>query len=199
MKRFFIILFTTLLISGFAFAQEDDGDEYDDGYVYEANGAGDQFLKFGLGGQAPLNFGGSVRKGNGSLYWGGDIELGYYRFFNSWFGVGGEITLAYNLSVGNKILVMLPITGGVLLQPSIGKFEFPCFFNVGLAYETWQNMNYFPSFTAKASVGAFYRINESFSVGVSGNGLWIPQWFKDSSKNWNGLFADINVTVRYHL
>ncbi len=199
MKRFFIILFTTLLISGFAFAQEDDGDEYDDGYVYEANGAGDQFLKFGLGGQAPLNFGGSVRKGNGSLYWGGDIELGYYRFFNSWFGVGGEITLAYNLSVGNKILVMLPITGGVLLQPSIGKFEFPCFFNVGLAYETWQNMNYFPSFTAKASVGAFYRINESFSVGVSGSGLWIPQWFKDSSKNRNGLFADINVTVRYHL
>lgn len=199
MKRFFIILFTTLLISGFAFAQEDDGDEYDDGYVYEANGAGDQFLKFGLGGQAPLNFGGSVRKGNGSLYWGGDIELGYYRFFNSWFGVGGEITLAYNLSVGNKILVMLPITGGILLQPSIGKFEFPCFFNVGLAYETWQNMNYFPSFTAKASVGAFYRINESFSVGVSGNGLWIPQWFKDSSKNRNGLFADINVTVRYHL
>ena len=37
MKRFFIILFTTLLISGFAFAQEDDGDEYDDGYVYETN------------------------------------------------------------------------------------------------------------------------------------------------------------------
>ena len=199
MKRFFIILFTTLLISGFAFAQEDDGDEYDDGYVYEANGAGDQFLKFGLGGQAPLNFGGSVKKGNGSLYWGGDIELGYYRFLNSWFGVGGEIALAYNLSIGNKILVMLPVTGGVLLQPSIGKFEFPCYFNIGIAYQTWQNMNYFPSFTAKASVGAFYRINESFSLGITGTGFWIPQWFKDSSKNMNGLFADINISVRYHL
>ena len=28
--------------------------------------------------------------------------------------------------------------------------------------------------------------------------LWIPQWFKDSSKNYNGLFETAAIGLRYH-
>ena len=45
MKRLLSFLFTSFLVITAVFAAE-PGDEYDDGYIYEQNGAGDQFLKF---------------------------------------------------------------------------------------------------------------------------------------------------------
>ena len=58
MKRFISILSVILLLSAAVFADDyyDDDEEYDDGYVYEQNGAGDQFLKIDLAANFPLNF-----------------------------------------------------------------------------------------------------------------------------------------------
>ena len=190
MKRFFSTILLVLICTTAIFAQ-DQGDEYDDGYVYEQNGAGDQFVKINIGLQIPLNFG-------GQLHNGGSLHLGYYRFLNGWFAMGGELTASYNVSIGNKVLVMVPVTFGVLFQPSYDKFEFPIYINMGLGYETWQNMNYYPSFIAKISAGGYYRLNEMCSVGLSLDYFFIPETYSDSSKNFCAHFMGITIGARYH-
>lgn len=185
MKRFLSIFTVLLILSGTAITAQEQGDEYDDGYEYKNNGAGDNFFKFGLGAIFPLNF-------DNHLWPGGIAELGYYRFLSEWFAVGCDFSGTYNLSIGNKTLVMLPITLGCMFQPSFGNFEFPIYLNAGLGYETWQNMNYFPSFVLKASGGVFYRINDMISLGGLSSFLWIPQ--NDKS----GSFLTASIGLRYH-
>lgn len=194
MKRFISLLIIFLTLSGFVFSQdyEDDSeDSYDDVYVYDSNGAGDKFLKIGIGALFPLNF-------QKQLKTGGEITIGFYRFLSKTIAVGGEFTPTYNQTIGDKVLVMFPITGGIMFQPCIGKFEFPMFAEIGIANETWQNMEIFPTFVTKLSAGAYYRITDSISLGFSTEFLWMPQWFKDTSKNFNGLFETAAINLRYH-
>lgn len=199
MKKLLSILLTLIIFTGIAFADDNEGDEYIDDYIYEANGAGDQFLKMNLGVHIPLNFGGSVKKGDGTLYPGGVVNAGYYKFINSWLALGGEVTASYNVSVGNKILLTLPLSFGMLAQPTIGNFEFPFFLTLGMAYETWQNIDNFPSLSIGASGGVFYRFTEPFSMGISCNYIFIQQWVKgDKTKNANGQFMGISLGARYH-
>ncbi|MBR4179167.1 MAG: hypothetical protein IKR45_00560 [Treponema sp.] len=197
MKRLFSILIILLTFTTLIFAQESDEpatdeDGFPDVYVYDSNGAGDQFLKLALGAIIPLNF-------QHQLKTGGEATIGYYRFLTKNFALGGEFSATYNQSIGEKILVMIPITFGIMYQPYIGKFEFPLFAQVGLATQTWQNMEIFPTLATKLSAGAFYRISDSISLGLSTDFVWIPQWFpKDPSKNFNGLFETANISLRYH-
>lgn len=190
MKRFISILAVLCILSSGVFAQE-EGDVYDDGYVYTQNGFGDQCLKIDLGALFPLNFG-------NHLYVGGTADLGYYYFLNSWMAIGGEVTATYNVSLGEKILVMLPVTLGFMFQPSVWKFEFPITVTAGVGYETWQNMNYFPSLAVKGSAGMYYRLTDSWSFGLNSQFMWIPQWFKDPKKNVDGLFMTASLGARYH-
>lgn len=190
MKRLFSIFMAICLCSVFAFADE-QGDEYDDGYVYEQNGAGDQFIKFGLNGFFPLNF-------KNQLYTGGSIDFGYYQFISNKIAIGGEVNLSYNTSIGHESIYQVPFTFGAMFMPSINKFEFPLTAGIGFGYQTWANMSYFPSLAAKASAGVFYRVSETFSIGTESAFLCIPEWVKDSSKNYTGLFATLNVTAKFH-
>jgi len=190
MKRLFSIFLAICLCSICVFAAE-QGDEYDDGYVYEQNGAGDQYIKFGINGMFPLNFG-------NQLSTGGAIDIGYYRFMSSKIAVGGEATLSYNISIGHEPLYMIPITFGAMFMPSVGNFEFPLTAGIGFGLQSWANMTYFPSLAAKASAGTFYRFTETFSLGAETAIMCIPQWVKDSSKNYTGLFATLNITAKFH-
>ena len=191
MKRFLSTLLILFFCSAFIFAEEDQGDEYDDGYVYEQNGSGDRFIKISIEGLFPLNF-------NKQLKTGGSIELGYYKFLNKWFALGGEFLASYNISIGKKVLVMLPFTVGALFQPSYEKFEFPIYVTTGISYESFQSQDYFPSFTFKVSPGAYYRLNEMCSLGLSSTFMWIPQWYSDPTYNKNGLFMTLAIGARYH-
>ena len=193
MKRFFSLLIIFLTFSVFLFAQETDNNDIteDEVYVYASNGAGDQFLKINLGAIFPLNF-------KGQLKTGGKASIGYFKFLTENLAVGGELGATYSISIGEKVLVMIPITLGIMYQPYIGNFEFPLFAEIGMANQTWQNMEIFPSFTAKLSAGAYYRITDSVSLGISTDFLWVPEWFKDTSKNFNGLFETAEIGLRYH-
>ena len=193
MKRFISILSAVLLLSAAVFADEyEDDEEYDDGYVYDQNGAGDQFLKIDLGANFPLNF-------NGKIYVGAGASVGYYYFLNSSFALGGDAIIGYNVSIGNKPLITVPITVGAMFQPIAGKFEFPLMLNIGIASTTCQTMTYFPSFSAKFSAGAYYRYSESWSFGLSTNTYWIPQWISgESEKSDHGFFTTLGLSVRYH-
>ncbi len=191
MKRLLSIISMLVILCSACIYADEQGDEYDDGYVYTQNGKGDRMFKFGLDGFAPLNF-------NNKLYFGGAVNLGFYQFLNTWLAIGGETTLSYNASIGNKVLITAPITFGVIAQPTAGKMEFPLGAGIGIGYETWQSMQYFPSLVARANAGAFYRINEAFSVGSEATFFWIPQWVADSKQNYNGLFLSFSISARYH-
>ncbi len=190
MKKIISIIAIICLCTTFVFADE-EGDEYDDGYVYEQNGSGDQFLNINLAFNFPLNFDEQINTGFGA-------GLGYFRFIDKNLALGGDLIIGYNVTVGQKALVVVPITFGVLYQPYIGKFEFPLTLSVGFATSSCQGMTYFPSFSMKTSASAFFRIAESWSAGVTGYFFWIPQWFSDSSKNDNGFFATAGLSARYH-
>lgn len=190
MKRFFSIILIFALCSAFIFADE-PGDEYDDGYVYTQNGQGDQFLKLELSGLFPLNFGKQV-------YPGGALSIGFYRFISEQFALGGDAIVGYNLTIGEKSLIHVPVTLGAMFQPYAGKFEFPIFAGIGISSITSQGQNYFPAFTAKIEAGAFFRFSESWSFGISSNVFMIPQVFKDESKNFTGFFCTANLSARYH-
>lgn len=191
MKKLFSIIAILFLCSSMFLAADDEGDEYDDGFVYEQNGAGDQFLKIDLMANFPLNFKGQVKVGAA-------ISLGYYKFLTGHLALGGEATLGYNVTLGKKSLVTVPLTFGILYQPYAGKFEFPLYAGIGFATTSCQGMTYFPSFSAKTGAGAYYRFAESWSAGITTDIYWIPQWFKDSSKNDNGFFASAGISARYH-
>ena len=194
MKRFISILSIILLFTTAVFAQDeyDDEDVYDDGYTYEQNGSGDQFLKIDLAANFPLNF-------DDKLYIGIGASVGYYYFLTRNIGVGFDAIIGWNNSIGQKPLITVPVTVGVMFQPYIGKFEFPIMLNVGFSTTSCQNLTYFPGFSAKATAGAYYRINETWSLGISSTLYWMPQWFfDDSSKNDNGLFTMLGVSLRYH-
>ena len=195
MKRFISILFMISLCTLSVFAEEETREDVvevtEDGFVYEQNGAGDQFLKIGLAAAIPLNF-------NGKLYVGGGADIGYYRFLTNTLAVGGEIIIDYNISVGEKSLVTVPITFGGMFQPYYKKFEFPITLGIGFSSISCQGMSYFPAFTMKASAGAYYRLTEAWSVGTSFSAMWIPQWFADTSKNFDGFFGNAGISVRYH-
>ena len=193
MKRFISILISLILCTTAIFAQEyeDVEDVYDDGYVYEQNGAGDQFLKIDLAANFPLNFG-------DKLYPGIAASVGYYHFLTGTFAVGGDALLGYNLSIGKKPLITIPITFGVMYQPYVGKFEFPLMVNVGFATITSQTLMYFPALSVKFSAGAFYRYSETWSFGISNHTYWVPQWFKESEYNDQAFFTTAGLSVRYH-
>lgn len=190
MKRF-ISIFMILCICSAAVFADMEGDEYDDGYIYEQNGAGDQYLKIDLFGNFPLNF-------DGQLYVGAGASIGYYRFLTSTVAVGGDAIIAYNISIGNKPLFCIPITFGAIYQPVLGKFEFPLNLGIGFSTTACQGLTYFPGFAAKASAGAYYRLTESWSFGLKADAYWMPEWFKDTSKNDNGFFATAGLGARYH-
>ena len=194
MKRFLFSIIILSLFSMSLFGQEtydEDENTYDDVYVYDSNGAGDKFLKISVGALFPLNF-------EHQLKTGGEISIGFYQFISKNLAIGGEFTPTYNQTIGEKILVMFPVTFGVMFQPYIGRFEFPLLAEIGVANETWQNMEIFPTFVSRLSAGAFFRITDSISLGFATDFMWFPQWFKDTSKNFNGLFESATISLRYH-
>lgn len=190
MKKLFSIIAIVCLCSAFIFA-DDDGDEYDDGYVYELNGQGDQFLNINLNANFPVNFGEQIYPGFGA-------SLGYYRFINNKIAIGGDALIGYNITIGKKSLITVPITFGATYQPVVNKFEFPISLTVGFATTSCQGLTYFPSLAAKFSAGAFYRFFETWSFGIAAQAYWIPQWDLNPSKSDNGIFATAGLVARYH-
>lgn len=160
---------------------------------YARNGRGDQFLKIGVMGNFPLNFG-------DQLTIGGSAQLGYYRFLNGWLALGGELMAGYNPTIGSNVFTFVPITLGVMFQPCAGRFEFPVTLSVGTAFETCANKKYFPGFSAKAEAGTFFRITDGWSVGLNAEFLYLPEWYT-STKNADsdyGIFMEAGVSARYH-
>lgn len=204
MKRLISIVAALCLCTTFALADDDEGDFYDDGYVYEQNGAGDRFLKINLMANFPVNFvkfDTHTQTYTQQLYVGGAVDVGYYQFLTSQFAVGGEVLVGYNVTIGRESLVIAPITFGAMFQPVIGNFEFPITAGIGITTTSCYGETYFPGFAAKISAGAFYRLTEMWSLGLYGTAFWLPQWFVTHPQEHTQLdkfFTTAGIGARYH-
>lgn len=173
---------------------EDAPDIYDDdmNYEYLQNAPGDQYINIRVMPNFPLNFG-------ETLSIGGQICVSYNRFLTTWLAVGAELAFGYNPTLGSNILTYIPMTVGVTLLPAIKKFEFPITFNVGMAVENYLSNTFFPGLVLRGGAGCYYRINESWSVGIEGFFTYMPQWyFKEPSKNDFLIMASASAGMKYH-
>ena len=199
MKKFIAICCTVFLFSTAVFSQEQD--ENDDRFAveYRMNEPGDQFINIGLMVTFPLNFGGDFPLyREGQLSTGGAGTIGYHRFLTSWFAVGLDVSFGYNPTIGENMFTYVPFVFCFTVQPTIKKFEFPITMGIGAAVESYLNRTYFPGLTLKPEAGIFYRVTPSWSFGIKGNFMYLPQWYEDSENNDHGNFSSVVIAARYH-
>ena len=157
MKRFLALFCALFMISGFAFADDDDADIYDDidqGEEKEdiefrpsenLNEPGDQYIKIGLMVTCPLNFGGSFPLyKEGKLATGGAGMIGYHRFITSWWAAGINIYFGYHPTLGENIFTYIPFVLDTTFQPTFKSFEFQITLGIGAAMENYLSRTYFP-------------------------------------------------------
>ena len=71
---------------------------------------------------------------------------------------------------------------------------------MGMHFVACTNKKYFPGFAGKIEAGAFYRITEGWSAGITGQWLYLGEWYTDT-KNADsdyGMFMQASVSARYH-
>lgn len=224
MKRFLALFCALFMISGFAFAdddaeintnedidqeqpmpdevpQDEDGEENDVAIKtsLNLNEAGDQFIKIGLMVTFPLNFGGNFPGyRDGKLSTGGAGMLGYHRFLTSWWAIGLDVHFGYHPTIGENIFTYIPFVINTTIQPTFKRFEFPITVGVGAAMENYLSRTYFPGLILKGQAGAFFRATPSWSFGLEGDYMYMPQWYDDSQYNDYGLFGSVVISARYH-
>lgn len=163
--------------------------DFQEDFVYKMNQKGDQFINISLRLNVPL------KPAPTQLYVGGAGTIGYTRFINSVFALGGDISFAYSTTVGKNVFTSVPILFKVMYQPTIHQFEFPLTLGLGFAFENYNTDTYF-GFVAKPEVGAFYRFSPSWSFGLSTGITLMPQVAKQDF--YMGVIFDTALTVRYH-
>lgn len=199
MKKFIAICCTVFLFSTAVFSQEQDEDDDRFAVEYRMNEPGDQFINIGLMVTFPLNFGGEFPLyREGQLSTGGAGTIGYHRFLTSWFAVGLDVSFGYNPTIGENMFTYVPFVFCFTVQPTIKKFEFPITMGIGAAVESYLNRTYFPGLTLKPEAGIFYRVTPSWSFGIKGNFMYLPQWYEDSENNDHGNFSSVVIAARYH-
>ena len=165
MKRLLSLLCITLLCVTAVFAQDNDEINIDEaeGFNYQMNQPGDQYLKISLGVVLPLNFPdiNSVFDDTSKLNVGGMGTLGYHYFLNHYVAIGIEAGFGYNSTIGSNIFTYVPILATVTYQPTAGRFEFPLTLGAGFGWETYLNQTYFPALIVKPEAGVHFRISPS--------------------------------------
>jgi len=196
MKQIFAVFCALFISSSILFAEigddyENDEDKNDYLTSTNLNNAGDQYIKLGLTPVFPVNF-------DGKLEIGGAGELGYHRFINPLFALGVDISFGYNPTIGENIFTYIPMMISATFQPTFKSFEFPITAGVGMAMENYLNKTYFPGLTLKGAGGIFYRMSPSWSFGLEGQFMYMPQFYENSKYNDYGCFASVEVVARYH-
>ena len=74
----------------------------------------------------------------------------------------------------------------------------PITVGVGAAMENYLSRTYFPGLILKGQAGAFFRATPSWSFGLEGDYMYMPQWYDDSQYNDYGLFGSVVISARYH-
>jgi hypothetical protein len=186
-------------------AQEDPGEvpaEEDwAGFMPGLYSAGDQIFGLSLGIAVPTVF---VKPGGGfipdNMTLGGTGSLSYDYFLGSHLFVGGELQGMFAPTLGDHILIVIPIDLRAGYQFVYNRFEFPLSLGLGIAPQqlrTSKSYSYL-SFFMKPRAAAYFRINPDWSVGITTAWWWIPQTTKDPAETVHGHFFEATLAVRYH-
>ncbi|MCR5218056.1 hypothetical protein [Treponema sp.] len=203
MKRLATIagLLAACTLTAFAQVQEDDSIYFEPETIVNESGA--QNIRLALGLSFPLNFPDipSLFESDGTqLNIGGMGNLGYHRFIAKDIALGFDISFGFNATIGEHILSYTPILFSATWQPTWKKLEFPISLNVGFAWESYNNDNYFPGLVIKPEAGVHYRFNQDWSAGIEFSYLFMPQFCElyGTGKNYYGQFATISAVARYY-
>lgn len=195
MKRFLSICLLGFFCFGLAFAQTESEvqpeteDDYE--YVYKTNQGGDSFIKMGLSVNLPLNPPAT------KLKVGGAGTLGFYRFLNSWFALGGDFSFVYSETVGSNVYYFIPLMFRTVFQLTLDKFEIPLMVGIGGSFQNYVDRMYF-GLTINPEIGCFYRFRPDWSIGGMVGAYLLPQWFEETKYNFFGVITTFSVSFRYH-
>lgn len=198
MKKTGIILCTLVFLTAQVFAQDISEPEVRK-ETNTLNEVGDQFINIALAATFPLNFGGKFPLyKDANLAIGGSGTLGFHKFLTTWFAVGFDVSFGYHPTIQKNMFTYIPIMLCATVQPTWKKFEFPLTLGVGAAVETYISNTYFPGLVLKPQFGVYYRATPSWSFGMKGEFMYMPQFYKDSQYNDYGIFASALISARYH-
>lgn len=198
MKRFFTLALLVLL-SLSLFGQSIDMPEQPESvFEYEAIRKGDKHILVNLGVSLPLfNIGSDRVNSKTNLNTGGAGTIGFNQFLNSSVSLGGELTFAFNSTLGGNLYFFLPILFNVGFEPVLDRFHFPLTIGLGGAFQTYNSITYFGPMV-KPRAGMYFQYSPDWSFG--GNVEWstIFQWYKAKENNRIGNILNINAGFRYH-
>jgi len=197
----FLILFIAL--SGQLFAQDNSDPDVEpdwDDFKYELYNRGDQTFSIALGVGFPIAFinQGEKIKHNISPPIGGSGSLSYLYYLNPRLFTGGEISLLFLPTAAENTLFLIAFGARVGTQFILEKFEFPVSMALGATFQTYLDKAYF-GYYMKAGISALYRVTHEWSLGITSNFCWYPEWIRNEpKKNVDGLFVDLALVGRYH-
>jgi hypothetical protein len=161
---------------------------------------GDSTFSIQLGSGLPLFF---LNPSTGTaaptnLYPGGYLSLRYMAFVSPGFALGGEAGAAFNASQAGRVLYSIPLSFEMLWYPVKMPFEFPMGVGIGGAIENLGDFYHFDPFI-KPEIGAYYRVNPSWSLGGTVSYTFMPQLYAAAANDRIGNFLNIKLSAMYRL
>lgn len=160
--------------------------------IIRQNQKGDQATRIGATMILP------VKPDTSKMNPGGAISLGYDYYMSENFFLGGEASFMFNSSIGQNVLYCVPFLFNTTWQFNKGSFEFPCTLGLGYTIQSFTTYQYFGP-EIRPQIGAYYRMNSTWSVGINGMVHILPEFFlKHPEYNYTKIFGGIQVGARYH-
>lgn len=195
-----------LLFSMLSFAEEAQEEEIQDQGRIEYHTMGDQVFGINAGLFIPLFF------NNPSLSWGdsdafnptnlsvgGHGSLYYGAYVNNNIILGMEVGAIFSNSPNSHNFYMIPITvkGSYEFQFLNNLISVPVSLGAGINMTSYLD-NFHVEMILKPGVGAYWNHSSSWSFGLNTSYWWVPQLYKDGSKNRIGNFMDVSLSAVYH-
>lgn len=199
MKRLIISVFLACAGLTILGAQETTSPSKPDStFEYEPIRKGDTFIRMGIGVGLPLfNVGPEGASTHTNINNGGTGSIGISKYVTSRLALGGEITFAFNSTIGNNLFFYLPISFKTSYELVFNRIRVPLSLSTGIAFQTYNGRQYFGPHL-KPEVGVYWLYSPEWSFGMSSAWNIIPQWYKDTSNNRTGNMLDLVAGFRYH-
>ncbi len=161
---------------------------------------GDKYIRLSLGPNFPLTFG-NVFTADRYMSVGGSGSIGIHSYITDHISVGADALFTYNSTIGSNVLNSVPVIANITYQTNWKNFEFPLTLGLGIAWEHYANLTYWPGLVAQAQSGIHYRLAPDWSLGGDITYFFMPQFnefWKTGEKNNYAQFMNVHITARYY-
>ncbi|OQA64285.1 MAG: hypothetical protein BWY39_00336 [Spirochaetes bacterium ADurb.Bin269] len=167
-------------------------------YEYEPIRKGDQLIAISLGIGIPLfNLGPDGIETKTNIFTGGLGTIGFSQFINTRIALGGEITFAFNSTLGENLYFYIPMMFTASWETVFDRIRVPVSLGAGFAFQTYNSVTYFGP-VVRPRIGAYYQYNPEWSFGVGAEWNAIFQWYEQRENNRTGNIMNVTAGMRYH-